>query len=138
MARRRRRRAPLKKTVLCAVKFWSGTGSPGHPLYKKRTATLRSGVRHVARKQGYSTSEIERAERELERDGLIIRRGKGTGATLKTTPKGSRQSCKSVKLAPWTDEQYPGSQLEGTRRKRRCKFGRSKRTGKCLKRRRRT
>lgn len=105
----KRRKATLERTILCATRFWGVDES---------VPTLRQGVRHVVRKQGFSSPEIVRAERKLIREGKLRAAGKGTGATLALTPKGGRVSCSTVRLSPWTDPQYPGSALRGRRKKR--------------------
>ena len=106
-----RQAAPVRKTLLCAIKFWSIDKSG-------KTPTLRSGVRHVVRKQGFSPAAIDRAERELVREGKIAVGGKRSGKTLQLLDD---VSCSTVKLSPWTDEGYPGAALSGRRRKRRRK-----------------
>jgi|WetSurMetagenome_2_1015567.scaffolds.fasta_scaffold877543_2 hypothetical protein len=98
-----RRGAPVRTTLLCAIKFWSIDGG--------KTATLRSGVRHVVRKQGFTSAAIDRAERELAREGKLVR----SGATLKLLDD---VNCSTVRLAPWTDAGYPGASLSGRRKKR--------------------
>jgi hypothetical protein len=104
-----RQAAPVRKTLLCAVKFWSvdKTG---------KTPTLRSGVRHVVRNQGFSTQAIVRAESELIREGKLAASGHRSAKTLKLLDD---VNCSSVKLSPWTDDGYPGASLSGRSRKRR-------------------
>jgi hypothetical protein len=98
-----RKKFPLKRTYLCAVKFWR-TG----PLIP----TMASGVRHVVRKQGHSSDNIYGMERALEREGLL-QVSRSVPRTVALTPRGERRaSCRTVRLAPWTDKGYPGSQLE--------------------------
>lgn len=109
-----RRKHDVKRTLLCATRFWS----LGWRERDNRTATLRSGVRHVVRKQGFSTAAINKAERELVREGKLEVRGKGVGATIRLTDAGNRVSCSTVRLSPWTDPQHPGSQLSRARRRR--------------------
>ena len=99
-----RRRASAKKTLLCAAKFWQI--SPG-------VATLRKGVRHVARKQGFSPAELSRAERQLVTEGKLEKTSRGE---VRVTPKGQREACSTVKLSPWTDAGYLGASLSGRRR----------------------
>jgi hypothetical protein len=94
--------------LLCAIKFWS--------IDAGKTSTLRAGVRHVVRKQGFSPVAIDRAERELVREGKIQVGGKRTGKTLKLLDD---VSCSTVKLSPWTDDGHPGASLTGHKRKRR-------------------
>jgi len=103
----KRRKSSIKQTLLCATRFWSF----GWRERNNSTATLRQGVRHVVRKQGFSSAEIVKAERELIRDGKLEAKGSGGGATLRLTNKGNKVSCGRVKLAPWTDSQYPGASL---------------------------
>lgn len=104
-----RKPAPVRKTLLCAIKFWS--------IDKKgNTPTLRSGVYHVVRKQGFESRAIGRAEKELIREGKIATSGTGTGKALKLT---DTVDCSTVKLAPWTDDGYPGASLDGRKRRRR-------------------
>lgn len=83
-----------------------------------KTPTLSSGVRHVVRRQGFTPAEIDRAERELVREGKleVDRRG---AKSLRLTDKGNTVSCANVKLSPWTDDPYPGSALTSRRRQRR-------------------
>jgi hypothetical protein len=108
MAKAKRVKHDAKTTLLCAVRFWSVT--PGVP-------TLRSGARHVALKQGYSAAQLNKAERELIREGLL-ERGKSGGrgaATLRVTPAARKRSCVRVRLAPWTNDGYVGADLKGRR-----------------------
>lgn len=96
-----------KATLLCAVRFWSG--SPGTP-------TLRRGVRHVARKQGLTPSEIDRAERQLIRAGLVQLSGQRMGKAIGLTPKGlkvSARACPYVHLPPWRP--YPHHMKPGAK-----------------------
>jgi hypothetical protein len=102
-----RKPAPVRTTLLCAIKLWS--------IDKGKTPTLRSGVRHVVRKQGFAPAAINRAERELVREGKIAIGGQRSGKTLRLLDD---VSCSSVKLAPWTDDGYPGAQLDGRRKRR--------------------
>ena len=112
-----RKRADADKTLLCAVKFWSGYGSPGSPFYKnpKLASSFRRAVRSVARKQDFTPAELTSAERRLIKKGLLERAGSKLHPQLKLTSRGMRTSCRSVKLSPWTDDPYPGSRLEGSR-----------------------
>jgi hypothetical protein len=109
-----RSRADVKTTLLCATRFWS----LGWREHDNRIPTLRSGMRHVVRKQGFSPSEIDRAERELIRDGKLEASGQRKGKSLRLTNEGNRVSCAAVELSPWTDDSYPGSALSGRRRRR--------------------
>ena len=99
-----RERRDAKKTLLCAVKFWSI--KPGVP-------TLRRGARSVALKQGYTAGELDRAERALIKGGYLRDGGQKSAKTLVVTPKGRAISCKTTKLAPWTNDGHPGAALEG-------------------------
>lgn len=110
-----RRKADVKRTLLCATRFWS----LGWKARDNSTPTLRAGVRHVVRKQGFTPAEIDKAERELVREGKLEVAGVRSGKTLRLTDKGNRADCKLVKLAPWTDSQYPGAALTGPRKPRR-------------------
>ena len=86
-----RRKAPLEKTYLCAVKFWRS--APTVP-------TMASGVRHVVREQDYASKDIYGVEKTLERRGLLKVSGSAP-KTVRLTSKGERQaSCRSVKLTP--------------------------------------
>lgn len=118
----KRVKASVKKTLLCATRFWgiehSLTGK-WKQEGKSTLPTLRSGVRHVVRKQGFSSAEIEKAERQLVSEGLLVRGGQNQGASLALTAKASKVSCSTMKLAPWTDDPYPGSTLDGRRPSRR-------------------
>jgi DNA-binding MarR family transcriptional regulator len=96
-----------KATLLCAIRFWGVT--PGVP-------TLRRGVRHVARKQGLTPADMDRAERQLIRAGLVQRSGKRMGAAIVLTPKGMRVSaraCPYVHLPPWRP--YPHHMAPGAK-----------------------
>ena len=100
--------APVEKTLMCAVKLWS--------IDRGRTPTLLQGVRHVVRKQGHSPAHVDRAIRELTRRGAITISG---GRSAKTIKLNDDVSCGNVKLAPWTDDGYPGANLAGSRKRRR-------------------
>ncbi len=102
-----RRPAPVRTTLLCAIKFWS--------IDKGKTPTLRAGVRDVVRKQGFSPAAINRAERELAREGKLAVGGKRSGKTLRLLDD---VDCSTVKLSPWTDDGHPGASLSGRRRKK--------------------
>lgn len=106
----KRRRADVKTTILCATKFWA---------YAPRMGTMRRHVRTVVRKQGFTTSEIVRAERELVREGKLSPASSGSLRLISLTDKGQATKCGSVKLAPWTNDEYPGASLAGRRRRRR-------------------
>jgi hypothetical protein len=107
-----RRKADVKTTLLCATRFWS----LGWRERDNRTPTLSSGVRHVVRRQGFTPKEIDRAERELVREGKL-EVGRGGAKSLRLTDAGNRVSCANVKLAPWTDDPYPGAALTSRRRR---------------------
>lgn len=110
-----RKKASIERTILCATRFWS----MGWRTRDNKIGTLRGGVRHVVRKQGFTTAAIVKAERALVKAGKIELKGKGSGATIRLTDRGNRVSCARVKLAPWTNAKYKGSELTGGRRKRR-------------------
>lgn len=114
----------VKKTLLCATRFWSIDHSMTGKWQEEGKGTtpgFRHAIRHVVRKQGFSSSEIIRAERQLVDEGLLVRSGGRDAAlpTLALTSKASKASCARVKLAPWTDTQYPGSTLSGNHPHRR-------------------
>jgi hypothetical protein len=93
--------AAPRTTLLCAIRFWAGAGFPGRGV---TSATLRRGVRHVARKQGITPRELDAAERSLVRRGLAHKAGKRSGAAIGLTEKGLKLSsrvCRGVSLAPW-------------------------------------
>jgi hypothetical protein len=103
--------------LLCSLRFWSGAGQ-GKP---STTPTLRKGVRTVARKQGITPTELDKAERQLVRGGLAT---KPRAGVIALTDKGrtvSNSHCKRIELAPWdwkaTFRDPPG-QLDGRKRKR--------------------
>ena len=110
-----RRKADVKKTLLCATRFWS----TGWRERDNRIATHSSGVRHVVRRQGFTTKQIERAERDLVREGKLEKTGPGYGRTLRLTDKGNKVSCSTVRLSPWTDQPYPGAALTSSSRRSR-------------------
>lgn len=110
-----RRKADVKKTLLCATRFWSF----GWREHDNSTPTLRHGVRGVVRRQGFTPAQIDRAERELVREGKLEVGGRYSGKTLRLTDKGNQVSCTNVKLTPWTDDPYPGAALTARRSKRR-------------------
>lgn len=111
----KRKKATIERTILCATRFWSFG-----PMARTadRIPTLRQGVRHVVRKQGFTSDQITRAERKLVREGKLVAKGSGSGATLVLTDKGDRVGCSTVRLSPWTDKQYPGSRLSGSKKSR--------------------
>src|SRR5262245_53617004 len=102
-----RRPAPVRTTLLCAIKFWSTD--------KGNTPTLRSGVRLVVRKQGFAPAAIDRAERELAREGKIRIGGQRRGKTLQLLDD---VNCSNVQLSPWTDAGHPGASLSGRKRRK--------------------
>ena len=99
-----RERVGIERTILCATRFW-GLGPT--------TPTLLKGVRNVVRKQGFSGPEVSKALTKLERGGFVKVAGRHSAPTIVLTPKGNKVSCGTVKLAPWTNDEYPGSQLSG-------------------------
>lgn len=109
--------AAPRTTLLCAIRFWGGAGFPGRGVTH---ATLRRGVRHVARKQGITPRELDVAERALVRKGLVHKRGKRSGAAIGLTEKGLKLSsrvCQGVSLAPWDAKAtFP---FAGSRRRKR-------------------
>lgn len=117
-----RTKQDAKKTLLCATKFWSHNYDDGGVLDKTfnrqsdggSVATLRKGVRSVARRQGHSPAALDKAERQLVKEGLLEKPRPGT---LRVTGKGARVSCSTTDLSPWTDAGYPGAALNGVRRK---------------------
>jgi len=123
----KRKQASAERTLLCAVKFWSGYGSPTSPFYKKLASATRRTVRAVARGAGgFSKQEIDQAETDLIYNGYLKVAGLPGRRALELTGKGKRRSCKTVSLSPYTDPQYPGSRLEGAgwlnRRGGRCSY----------------
>ena len=105
--------------LLCSLRFWSGQGGKPHTHM-----TLRRGVRHVALKQGMSPAQLDRAERQLVKGGLVLK-SKVHRGQIALTDKGrtvSNSHCRNIELAPWdwkaTYKDPPG-QLDGARRKRR-------------------
>lgn len=103
-----REKVGIERTVLCATRFWSMTRSRG-----ATTPTLLKGVRSVVRKQGFSGPEVSKALTKLERAGFIKTGGAHSAKTIALTPKGGKVGCATVKLAPWTNDGYPGSRLKG-------------------------
>lgn len=108
-----RRKADAKTTLLCATRFWS----LGWREHDNKTPTLSAGVRTVVRRQGFTPKQIDQAERALVREGKL-EVGRSGAKSLRLTDKGNKVSCKHVKLAPWTDDQYPGAALTSRRRRR--------------------
>ena len=115
----------VDRTILCATRFWSVDA----PNYKGRgqgtVMTLLDGVKHVARKQGHSSETIRKAIKRLEKGGFIEIRYRSHGSkvpvAVRLTSKGGRVGCSTVKLAPWTNDEYPGSALRGLKKKRRSR-----------------
>jgi hypothetical protein len=103
-----RERVGIERTILCATRFWSMTRARG-----ATTPTLTKGVRSVVRKQGFKPEQIDRALRKLESGGFIKTGGARSAKTIALTEKGGRVGCSTVKLAPWTNDEYPGSKLRG-------------------------
>lgn len=104
--------------LLCSLRFWSGAGQ-GKP---STTPTLRSGVRHVARKQGVSPRELDKAERQLVKGGLMAKPRRGVVALTDKGRLVSNSHCKRIELAPWdwkaTYKDPPG-QLDGAKKRKR-------------------
>lgn len=111
-----RRKANVKTTLLCATRFWS----LGWREHDTRIPTLSSNVRSVVRRQGFTPKEVDKAERELVREGKLEVRNADRlhSKTLRLTDSGNRVSCSNVKLSPWTDAPYPGAALTSRRRRR--------------------
>jgi hypothetical protein len=109
-----RQKADVKTTLLCATRLWS----LGWREKDNSTPTLSRGVRYVMRRQGFSPAEISRAERELVREGKLEISGRKSGKALRLTDKGNAVSCARVALAPWTDDEYTGTQLGRGKRRR--------------------
>jgi hypothetical protein len=63
--------------------------------------TLRKGVRHVARKQGITSDELDAAERAMVKGGLIMRPRPSAIALTERGLKLSSRVCQGVTLAPW-------------------------------------
>ncbi len=101
-----RERVGLARTILCATRFWSQSPS---------TPTLLKGVRAVVRKQGFSGPEVGKTLHALERGGFVKTGGRYSGRTIVLTEKGNRVGCANVRLAPWTNDGYPGANLRGAR-----------------------
>lgn len=121
-----RKHVGVERTILCAVRFWGGgrydaSSGPGwNKTVWSRGAmphgTLLKGVKHVVRKQGFATATIDKALRKLEKIGAVEIGGRAHGKSIRLTEKGGRVGCSTVKLAPWTNAEYPGSRLAGMRR----------------------
>lgn len=94
--------ATAKETLLCAIKFWSGIPGEGS---RAGQGTLRKGPRKVARTQGFTPSELDKAERELVREGFITRPRAGVVALTSRGIQRGAKSCARVSLAPW-DNRY--------------------------------
>jgi hypothetical protein len=92
--------AAPRTTLLCALRFWGGV-SRGVPAGATTTPTLRKGVRLVARRQGITPRELDKAERSLVKRGLASRPRKGSIALTEKGVKLSSRVCQSVSLAPW-------------------------------------
>lgn len=112
MANPQRERASIHRTILCATRFWAWHGDEGQRR-GPTTPTLLQGVRGVVRKQGYSGPEVEKALRSLKSKGFVAIGGARSAKTIALTPKGGKVGCATVKLAPWTNDEYPGSDLRG-------------------------
>lgn len=103
-----------ERILLCATRFWVGAGG-SIPL---TTSTLRSGVRHVARKQGVSPQALDKAERSLVREGLLRKPRRGEIALTELGVKMSRGTCERLKLPPWDWEASYKGRVDGRRRRR--------------------
>lgn len=112
-----RHKVGVERTLLCAVRLWSIDGMIGGRNVGT-TPTHARAVRQVVRKQGYTSAQIATAERRLIRGGFV-KMGGGHHKTIALTPKGGRVGCATVKLAPWTNEGYPGATLRGLKKRRR-------------------
>jgi hypothetical protein len=103
--------------LLCSLRFWSGAGR-GKP---STTSTLRAGVRTVARKQGISPRDLDKAERQLVKGGLAAKPRKGEIALTDKGRTVSNSHCRNIELAPWdwkaTFRDPPG-QLDGRKRRK--------------------
>lgn len=112
MANFQRERVGIHRTILCATRFWAWYGDEGQRR-GPTTPTLLKGVRGVVRKQGYSGPEVEKALRELKSKGFVAIGGAHSAKTIALTAKGGKVGCERVKLAPWTNDPYPGANLRG-------------------------
>lgn len=97
--------------LLCATRFWAGGGGS----IPRTTPTLRKGVRHVARKQGVTPRELDKAERGLIAKQLLVKPRKGV---IALTDKGlmvATWACGNVPLPPWD----PQANFKGAKRPKR-------------------
>nr|PZN18209.1 MAG: hypothetical protein DIU80_23250 [Chloroflexota bacterium] len=101
--------------LLCATRFWVSAGVD-FPL---TTPTLRAGVRTVARAQGLTPAELDKAERALVRRGYITKPRRGVVALTPRGAKVSRKACYRVQLTPWNWEASYYGRLDGVRGQRR-------------------
>lgn len=95
--------------VLCATRFWStslGLGHYGTYGTQMTLPTLRSGIMHVARRQGVMAPEFHATVNRLARDGLVFASSEWSGRrpSLSLTPLGLHVSgllCRGLELPPW-------------------------------------
>jgi len=118
--------ADAKTLLICALRFLGGSGDRVDPNTGKRATGggFRSFARKIARADNRTTvAELDRAERELIREGMIERRGVRSATTLYLTSEGQRASyntCKRVELTPWDwRTTYDPSALDGRKKRRR-------------------
>lgn len=96
--------------LLCATRFWAG----GAGAFPRTTPTLRKGVRHVARKQGITPRELDKAERGLVAKNLLVKPRKGVIALTEKGLMVATWACRDVPLPPWD----PKTNFGGSRRRR--------------------
>lgn len=89
--------ASASTTLLCAIRFWARSS---------RVTTLRKGTRKVARAQGHSAADLDRAERTLVKRGLVEKPRKGAVALTEKGMDVSERACKAVALPPWTNDAF--------------------------------
>ena len=87
--------------LLCSLRLWAGSTwamSGGLP-----PASLQSAVRGVARRQGISTPDLNRATKLLVERGLLEKGGVRTGAWIRLTEAGvaASEQCEGLELPPW-------------------------------------
>jgi hypothetical protein len=87
-----------KTTLLCAIKFSASAGFG--PTVAGRS-TLRAFPRKVARSQGFTPAELNTAERELVREGLLTKPRKGAIALTSRGISRAAGACRGVSLSPW-------------------------------------
>ena len=105
--------ASANTILICAARFWThGNQVP---------QGFRRAIRMVARKQGVSPAELNRAEKALVKRGLLTKHRYGVTASstvLTLTSKGVKvatRACPRVSLAPWDNAKT----FAGSRRRRR-------------------